>query len=300
MVGPEKRNIMDEVINKKPSNILFNYMDGKAVTDEYKEQIKRQHKKLFIDSGAFSAWTKGRQVDTDEYVDWLNDRVDYIDLFGQVDIIPGDIVNGATKEQVNDAAEGTWQNYLYMRDRVINKDALLYTFHVGEPSEFLQRALEWRDENGKPIPYIALGGMVRKPMPVKRQFLADCFSIIRKSSNPNVKVHAFGMTSTDLLEEFPIESADSTSWILTAATGNIITSFGIVAVSEKMSVKQEHYSYLPEHLQREFKNSISRYGFTLDELRHSRDNRIIYNARFLVDRAQKLRHRPGPRAKRLI
>ena len=298
LVGPEKENIMQVAIDELKSNMLFNYIDGKKATDKYGERI--QPHKLFIDSGAFSAWTKGKVIDVDEYIDWINARAEFIDLYGQVDVIPGDRVHGHTSEQVKEAAKATWENYLYMRPKMKKPEGLLYTFHVGEPLEYLKQALEWRDENGQPIPYIALGGMVGKPMPVKRSFLDTCLDIIKKSSNPNVKVHAFGMTSFDLLAQYPITSADSTSWIMTGANGNIMTDAGIIAVSDQMSKLPEHYSHLPEKLQKDFEASLSEFGFTLDELRNSRDNRIMFNARYMSKKAKNLVYNPGPKKPRLF
>lgn len=291
----EKEGLMDEVIR---SNVLFNYIDGKRATDKYKEIIKP--KKLFVDSGAFSAWTKGKQIDVDEYIKWINDRSEYIDLCGQIDSIPGDRIKGATKEQVEEAARATWENYLYMRDKMIKPDMLLYTFHVGEPYNYLQQALEWTDEKGKHIPYIALGGMVGKPMPVKTSFLDSCFNFIKKSSNPNVKVHAFGMTSFKLLESYPITSADSTSWIMVGATGGIMTDMGTIAVSDIMAREQNHYSHLSIEHQEAFNQQIAPFGFTLDELRISRDNRIMFNARYMNKKAQELVYNPGPKKFKLF
>ena len=292
LVGPEKEIIMETVTNDIKSNMLFNYIDGKKATDKYKDQIKP--KKLFIDSGAFSAWTKGKAIDADEYIAWINERADFIDLYGQIDVIPGDIVKGHTAEQVEEAA-ATWENYLYMRPKMVKPEGLLYTFHVGEPYTYLEQALEWKDDNENLIPYIALGGMVGKPMPVKKAFLNSCFNIIKKSSNPKVKVHAFGMTSFPLLEQYPITSADSTSWIMTGANGNIMTDVGIIAVSDQMAKLQAHYSHLPKHLQESFEASLSEFGFTLDELRHSRDNRIMFNARYMNKKASNIKYNPGPK-----
>ena len=293
LVGPEKEIIMETVTNDIKSNMLFNYIDGKKATDKYKDQIKP--KKLFIDSGAFSAWTKGKAIDADEYIAWINERADFIDLYGQIDVIPGDIVKGHTHEQVEEAAAATWENYLYMRPKMVKPEGLLYTFHVGEPYTYLEQALEWKDDNGNLIPYIALGGMVGKPMPMKKAFLNSCFNIIKKSSNPKVKVHAFGMTSFPLLEQYPITSADSTSWIMTGANGNIMTDVGIIAVSDQMAKLQSHYSHLPKHLQQAFEDSLSEFGFTLDELRHSRDNRIMFNARYMNKKASNIKYNPGPK-----
>lgn len=298
LVGPEKANIMDEVIDNNKSNMLFNYIDGKKVVDKLKDKFSTN--KLFIDSGAFSAWTKGKEIDVDEYIKFINDRSEYIYLYGQVDCIPGDIINGATDEQVKEAAKKTWENYLYMRPKMKNPNGLLYTFHVGEPYEYLKQALEWRDEEGKPIPYIALGGMVGKPGPVKDRFLQDCFSIIKQSSNPDIKVHAFGMTSFDLLSQYPITSADSTSWIMTGANGNIMTDYGIIAVSDKGSMLPEHYSHLPDDIREEFCNNVEKYGFTLKELQESRDKRIMHNARYMQKKADELVYRPKPKKKSLI
>lgn len=293
LVGPEKENIMEVVTQEVKSNMLFNYIDGKRATDKYKEMIKP--KKLFIDSGAFSAWTKGKQIDVDEYIAWINERSDFIDLYGQIDVIPGDRIKGHTQKQVEEAAQATWENYLYMRPRMNNPHGLLYTFHVGEPFEYLKQALEWTDENGQAIPYIALGGMVGKPGPVKKSFLDTCFKIIEKSSNPNIKTHAFGMTSFPLLEQYPITSADSTSWIMTGANGNIMTDVGAIAVSDQMAKLPTHYSHLSKQHQEEFENTIAEFGFKLDELRESRDNRIMFNARYMNKRANALQYKPGPK-----
>ncbi len=293
LVGPEKEIIMETVTNDIKSNMLFNYIDGKRATDKYKERIKP--KKLFIDSGAFSAWTKGKEIDVDEYIDWINERADFIDLYGQIDVIPGDRIKGHTQEQVEEAAQATWENYLYMRPRMKKPEGLLYTFHVGEPYSYLEQALDWRDEEGNPFPYMALGGMVGKSMPIKRAFLDTCFRIIKNSSNPKVKVHAFGMTSFPLLEQYPIASADSTSWIMTGANGSIMTDVGTIAISDQMAKLPEHYSHLPKELQKKFEETISEYGFTLDELRHSRDNRIMLNARYMNKKASELEYNPGPK-----
>lgn len=288
----EKEGTMVDVLELRP-NLLFSYVAGKVVTDTY-TQDNRVHK-LFIDSGAYSAWTRGVEIDVDEYIDWINERADYIDLFGQIDVIPGDKVHGATLEQVRVAAEKTWENYLYMRERVKYPERLLYTFHVGEPIQYLEQALEWKDSQGDLIPYIALGGMVGKSESIRRSFLDSCFDVIRRSSNPNVKVHAFGMTSFKLLSNYPITSADSTTWIMTGANGGIMTDVGTVIVSEQRSNQSNHYSHLPKHLQKEFEETIAEYGFTLDELSYSRHKRIIFNARYMTKKASELVYNPGPK-----
>ena len=74
------------------------------------------------------------------------------------------------------------------------------------------------------------------------------FSIISKSSNPNVKTHAFGMTSLPLLEKYPFYSADSTGWIMVGAMGNIMTPWGILDVSDKGKYTKGHIGNMSEEV----------------------------------------------------
>lgn len=257
-------------IQKHNYNKLFSYVNDQSSIQKwintYKECPKTQSK-LFIDSGAFSAWTKGTTIDVDEYINWLNERKDYIYLFGQVDSIPGNIKTGHTTEQVYEAAQSTWNNFLYMYERVENKEGLLYTVHVGEPLTFLQQALEWRDKNGQALKYIALGGMVGKNKTLKENFISQCYEVIKRSSNPNVKVHAFGMTSLDLLEKYPITSADSTGWLMTAITGSIMTPMGTICLSEQTLKDSNNYAKLSTEAQNDILNYIKKLGFTYEQLR---------------------------------
>ena len=275
-----------DIVFSEPGNLLMSYYYVKQRFSKFVPLLenKSPDKKLFIDSGAFTAWTKGKEIDADEYIAFINQYSDHIDLYGQIDVIPGDIVKGYTAAQVVEAAEKTWANYLYMRQRMKNPDGLLYTFHVGEPYAYLEQALNWKDADGKQIPYIAFGGMVGKPVPTKKAFLDKCFRIIKNSSNPNVKVHAFGMTSIDILSQYPITSADSTSWIMTGANGGITTAVGTISVSAQMAKLPEHYSHLtPEH-QAAFELTLSKYGFTLNELQADYKARLRYHLRYLSDR----------------
>lgn len=277
----------ESVLHNLKADSLFSYLD-KTDVEKLKDHIKPS--KLFIDSGAFSAWTKGVKIDVKEYIDWLNLNAEDIYLCGQVDFIPGDRVHGATMEEVKFAAKKTWENYLFMRKRLKNPDSLLYTFHVGEPFEYLINALEWVSSDGKHIPYIALGGMVGKPKWMRDQFLEKCFQLISRSNNPDVKVHAFGMTDFELLQKYPIYSADSTSWIMIGAMGNIMSDYGTISVSNQQHNSKDHYSRLPKEAQNTIQNSVSNFGFTLDELASDRDCRILYNAKYMLNKAKSIRN----------
>lgn len=68
----------ESCVGKIDWNALFSYIgQGKLQFDNLKDFIKPG--KLFIDSGAFSAWTKGAKVNVKEYIRWLNERTEHRD-----------------------------------------------------------------------------------------------------------------------------------------------------------------------------------------------------------------------------
>lgn len=268
-------------------NSLFTFLLKNQV--DYYLQGNYFKGKLFIDSGAFTAWTKGIYIDVDAYIKWINDRSDSIDLYGQVDTIPGTLNEGLGYKDFENSAIKTWNNYLYMRPRMKNPEGLLYTFHAGEPIKYLQQALDYTDEHGNHIPYIALGGVVGNTKQARYDFFENCFYTIKHSSNPDVKVHAFGMTDFDLLNTFPIYSADSTSWIMVGAMGSIMSDYGNILVSDKQKNNSKHYSHLPKQYKNELEKQVIKYGYNFSMLSESRDSRVMYNAMYLVDKASKIR-----------
>ena len=234
------------------------------LNDRKRGEIWLQHNKehndikVFVDSGAFSAWSKGKKIDVDEYINFLNTNTNELTLFASVDNIPGELTRKPTLKEQQQSPILSWENYMYMRERIIQKDKLLPVFHIGEDFKHLNNMCNVILD-GKHIPYIALGGTVGLDRKTKDTWYNTAFKVIKQSSNPNVKVHAFGMTSIDILEKYPFTSADSTSWLMTAANGNIHTRFGIVNVVEGGRNKPNHISKLPldaeEIIQRDLWNN---------------------------------------------
>lgn len=197
--------------------------------------------KLFIDSGAYTVYTKNIDLDVDEYIKYINSIDEHLTIFAQVDKIPGVHGQPKTKEQILEAPELSWKNYCYMRERVKSPDKLLPIFHRRENWKYLHQMLETTFD-GKHIPYIGLATTTDSTVKEKEDWFNKCFDIIKKSSNPNVKTHAFGMASLRLLEQYPFTSADSTSWIMVGANGNIMTPFGLMTVSDSRSHLKNHIS----------------------------------------------------------
>ena len=273
----------EQIIEENGYCRLFSYFNDKSsLRKRFGKHLKNG--KLFVDSGAFTAWTRGVKLDVDEYIKWLNDNCEEIYLAGQIDVIPGEYGKTPTLEQRYIAAKETWENYLYMRERLINPDMIVYTFHLGEDYNFLKNALQ-----DTTIKYIALGGTVGSNVKIKEQFFEKCFEIIKNSPNPNVKVHAFGMTSVDLIQKFPFTSVDSTSWIMTGAVGNIFSKYGNIDLSKKNSMDVNSIFNLSEQHRKDVIEEIEKYGYTLEQLKNDHRARVCYNVKFLYNRSLTLK-----------
>ena len=216
--------------------------------------------KLFIDSGAYTALTKGKEVDVNEYIQYINAISDKLYVFAQVDYIP------RNAQDKTDTGEASWLNYLYMLDKMKEPDKLMPIYHQGESVEILRNMVEFKKPNGEYVDYIGFGALAGTgiTVPEKQEFFKKCFQVIAESKNPNVKVHAMGMTSLSLLEMFPFYSADSTSWIMQGATGKIITPFGSMDVSDKTKYTKQHLTNIHEDARVKIETWLEENGMSLE------------------------------------
>jgi len=236
--------------------------------------------KLFIDSGAYTAYTRNAVLDVDEYINYVNGIDEHLTIFAQVDKIPGQHGKPKTIQEITEAPQLSWENYLYMRDRVNSPDKLLPIFHRRENWQYLEQMLETTFD-GKHIPYIGIAATTDSTTQEKEKWFHKVFEIIRKSSNPNVKTHAFGMTSLKLLESFPFTSADSTSWIMTGANGSIMTPFGVVYVSDNKTNLPNHIKHLNPEALKHFMSYLQEMDIDLDLISVTYKERMLANLKYL-------------------
>lgn len=178
---------------------------------------------LFLDSGAFSAWSKsekakkkgekGLAINIDEYIEFIKEHEDELDVYAVLDAIGQYERFPFEPEMAEEAARQTWENQKKMEKAGLKP---LPCFHYGEPTKYLKRYVE-------EYPYIALGGMVPIETEDLYRWLDDMFVdyLCDKDGMPKVKVHGFGMTSVPVMTRYPWYSVDSTSWVLTGRFGSI-------------------------------------------------------------------------------
>ncbi len=179
---------------KHGGQALLSYADEKAILKFFKEH---PHEKIFLDSGAFTAFTLGKQVNIEEYMKFIIKYREHIETYATLDVI-GDW-------------KGTVKNTDYMEAKGFHP---LPVFHFGSPESELRRMIEKYD-------YIALGGLVplAKDRPKLKKWLDYCFSII----GTKTRIHGLGMTAKWCLERYPFYTTDSTSYLQASRFGSSST-----------------------------------------------------------------------------
>lgn len=287
-----KVKTQDDIIIKRGCDVLFSQINDRKAIKKFLELMSNN--KLFIDSGAYSAWSKNKPIDVDDYIKFINENTDKFTLFASVDDIPGELKRKPTLWEQRESPAKSWHNYLYMREQVKDKDKLLPVFHIGEDFRHLQNMLD-ATFNGEHIPYIGLGGTVGLACTVKEDWYKQCFKIIQQSSNANVKVHAFGMTNLEILENYPFESADSTTWLMAAINGELCTKYGRICVSQQVQHKPSHYNKLPQLVQQQINEQCVLYGTSIEQCMEDQDSRQLYNINYFKDWADNYKYKGNNR-----
>lgn len=197
-----------------PYCMLLSYHYFKKKAELVKSYISKGYD-IFIDSGAFSAETKGVPINIDEYCTFIKETG--VAIYAGLDVI-GD-------------ARKTMINVKYMEESYGLSP--IPTFHLGGDINDLYKILHY--------PYIALGGLVFSSN--KQRYLDEVWSIMLRES-PKIRVHGFGMTNMDLMEMYPWYSVDSSTYKDGRRFGRIKILWD--GISWKMLTEEEFEKYLTD------------------------------------------------------
>jgi len=170
---------------------------------------------LMLDSGAYSAWNQGAEINIKDYVGFLKRNLDFLWSYVVLDVLPEGKESMRTPEANERGAKKSYKNLQIMKDAGLSS---IPVFHQGERFNWLEQLL--KDEE----PYIGIS--TRKDLWSKaskqREWLDQVFSIIADAKGrPIVKTHGFGITSVHNLSRYPWFTTDSTTWSMSAGYGTV-------------------------------------------------------------------------------
>lgn len=227
-------------------NILesYHYIHKESIV----KKIRKDKRKVFLDSGAFSAFTQGVTIDIPGYCKYIQRNEDIIE---KVDgVLLASVLDG-----IGDPLQ-TWQNQQTMERLGVRP---LPCFHYGEDEKYLEHYLA-------NYTYITLGGMVPISTPQLFHWLDRIWDryLTDGSGRAKVKVHGFGLTTVALMERYPWYSVDSSSWVQIARTGGLMLPRGkvisISARSPSRKVAGMHIDTLPERMTEAIEAELKGYG----------------------------------------
>jgi len=191
---------------------------------------------LFIDSGAFSAWSQGHEIKIDDYCNWISLNKEHILVYSNLDVIGNQVL--------------TRNNQTFMESRGLSP---LPVFHIGSGFRELRRLCEKYE-------YIAIGGMV--PYMKKVSSVWKTLIKIHEIGVDN-NLHGFGCTNQRALFSFPWYSVDSTTWLSGAR-------YGEVYLFDDRKSKIVSISFGDWKSWRKYRHSVERLGFDWREVASNR------------------------------
>lgn len=234
---------------------------------------------LFLDSGAFSAWSKGKAIRLDSYIDFIREHGPAFDLIAPLDVIP----RSRTQSGIAEAADGTWANMREMERQGLSPIPVV---HCGETANIIARAC-----SGK-YPFVAVGGLVGTNRDLREEWLQGFFEYLGRTKRP-IAIHGFGL-SLGLMHRYPWDSMDSTIFTYQPALGNMLcpapklvdgsltldpSILIMVSVKRNQPARRGAFEIMPRRVQGALIEDFRRFGFELDELRDNPYSRTRYTLR---------------------
>jgi|TARA_Y100000310_G_scaffold325169_1_gene388240 hypothetical protein len=251
------------------------YLEAYFKTQGLTRMIERNPSiSLFLDSGAYSAFTKDMVIDIDKYINFIKQNQEFITQYASLDVIGN--------------AEKTLKNQQYMESHGLNP---IPCFHCREDYKYLEYYVDNYD-------YMALGGVaqLKGSKSQLKSWLDDVWGryLINDDGTAKIKVHGFGITSLEIMKRYPWYSVDSTSWVLTSRFGSVFCNIGdynkITVSNEGDTSKPGHYLRFKEwekEIIKDYFNNLGD-GYLVSELANDYKKRDQVNILYFLDLERQL------------
>jgi len=213
-----------------------------------------KYEMIILDSGAFSAWSKGAVIDIEAYADYALKWQDKVSYIVNLDVIPAKPGVKPDREEIERSASKGYENYHYLISRGIPKEKLIHVFHQHEDKKWLIKMVH-EDK----MPYIGLSPANDMNVTQKMHFLDYCMPYVTDSTGKAiVKFHGFAVTSYELMKRYPWFSVDSSTWAVAGGRGEMFTpmhdsdgNYDFTVAPRKLSISQiggkaDHYKNLSD------------------------------------------------------
>lgn len=164
---------------------------------------------LKLDSGAYTAWTKGKQVDVDAFAEWVHrikSEIPEIDVTAvNLDVIPGTFGVDSTAREREASMRDSMKNADRLRSLGVDP---IEVFHQDEPMEYLDELLARRAPGG----IVAISPRNDVKTKWKKAWMDVVYARLLTDWPQVPKTHILGTTTGHVVQRYPAYSADSAQW----------------------------------------------------------------------------------------
>jgi len=214
---------IEDFISKYAKNRLISYAYESSIK-KYIEIYSKYHQNsldladysLLIDSGAYSVWNSGKPpISREKYAEFCEQLLETIvNLpfkcieFINLDQIPGIKNEPLTIDQIKEAEEKSWENYIWLNSRVQN---MLPVFHQGDGFNYIAEIEKYT------LRY-CVSPANDKSVSQRMLWIQDVF----RFANVNFQPHGLGFSNTSLAKANPWFSFDASTHALRAGFGVVM------------------------------------------------------------------------------
>lgn len=236
---------------------------------------------VMLDSGAFTAFTKGHKVTLDKLIATydetmrkLSKKIKHIWLIN-LDVIPGAYGRVASPAEIDAALDESDQNFRKLKARY--GDRVLPVYHQTEPVSRLHAVIKqnW---------FIAMGFRQDFAETHRIQVAEEALEIAHAKG---ATVHGLATTGYRMLKRAPFDTVDSATWLYVAAMGKIffLSESGLDLVTLDVSTRSPqqrehrgHYRTVSKEEQQFILRRFKEAGVTLEQIESDLSYRILFNA----------------------
>lgn len=255
---------LESVIRRRLFSYYYHNDSGGMLDKEVRQSITNGYD-LFLDSGAFSAFTKNKKIDIHEYAGFIQRHGHHFGVIANLD-------------DIGDDGPISWANLKKLESLGCKPFPV---FHHGDRIEYLHKIIDEGYE------FMALGGLVGAHTSVLKQWLDVIWGdhLTNPDGTPKIKVHGFGLTSFPLMFRYPWYSVDSSSAVMTSIFGGcvFILNDQMVKVdfSDQSPTRRDlngwHYSAMPEPMKEKIREILDKYNILPEQVGSHYSYRHIIN-----------------------
>lgn len=249
------------------------------------------HGSVMMDSGAFSA-RKGKPIDVDAYIRFVNSKPRYVTFFVSVDILQSD--QNAGHLTMQEKCQVSFDNLERIASSVWCPELIAPVYHYGEPLWVLDKYLEMAKRFGTRHLCVSMGmnvsGRNSFPGSTTREYAQKICAHVR-AKMPNMWIHLLAYNHTKDLPYIDCNSSDSTGYAISARYGHIICPFGDLAISPRSKQSESHPHFTKkwgEGSEAELKAYLAKEGWDYQRLVESTEYRACFNAWYIEKSATEI------------